>query len=98
MVAETELQQVGASEETACGHHVVIKEFFQNLLRLYTSTLLFPLPMRACLCTQSFQSCLSLYNSTDCGPPGSSVRGVLLERILEWVTMPSSRRSSPPRD
>ena len=41
MVTETELQQVGAREETACGHHVVIKEFFQNLLQLYTSTLLF---------------------------------------------------------
>ena len=98
MVTETELQQVGAREETACGHHVVIKEFFQNLLQLYTSTLLFPLPMRVCLCTQSFQSCLSLYNSTDCSPPGSSVRGVLHERILEWVAMPSSRRSSPPKD
>ena len=25
------------------------------------------------------------------GPPGSSVPGILQERILEWVAMPSSR-------
>ena len=29
--------------------------------------------------------------------PGSSVHGILQERILEWVVTPSSRRSSPPR-
>ena len=31
-------------------------------------------------------------------PPGSSVHGVLQARILEWVTMPSSRGFSWPRD
>ena len=31
-------------------------------------------------------------------PPGSSVHGILPARILEWVAMPSSRRSSQPRD
>ena len=31
-------------------------------------------------------------------PPGSSVQRFPLERILEWVVMPSSRRSSPPWD
>ena len=34
----------------------------------------------------------------DCGPPGSSVHGILQARILEWVAMPSSRGSSQPRD
>ena len=34
----------------------------------------------------------------DCSPPGSSVHGILQERILEWVAMLSYRRSSPPRD
>ena len=33
-----------------------------------------------------------------CDPPGSSVHGILQARILEWVAMPSSRRSSQPRD
>ena len=31
-------------------------------------------------------------------PPGSSVHGILQARILQWVTMPSSRVSFPPRD
>ena len=30
--------------------------------------------------------------------PGSSVHGILRARILEWVAMPSFRRSSQPRD
>ena len=33
-----------------------------------------------------------------CSPPGSSVRGILQARILEWVAISFSRRSSPPRD
>ena len=31
-------------------------------------------------------------------PPGSSIHEILQARILEWVTMPSSRGSSQPRD
>ena len=31
-------------------------------------------------------------------PPGSSVHGILQARKLEWVAMPTSRGSSPPRD
>ena len=34
----------------------------------------------------------------DCSPQGSSVHGILQARILEWVAMPPSRGSSPPRD
>ena len=34
----------------------------------------------------------------DCSPPGSSVHGILLARILEWVAMTSSSRSSQPKD
>ena len=34
----------------------------------------------------------------DCSPPDSCVQGILQARILEWVTMPSSRGSSWPRD
>ena len=35
---------------------------------------------------------------TVCSLPGSSVRGILQARILEWVAMPSSKGSSWPRD
>ena len=34
----------------------------------------------------------------DCGPPGSSVQGILQARILEWIAIPFSRGSSWPRD
>ena len=40
----------------------------------------------------------TLCNTVDYSPPGSSVHGILQARILEWVTMPFSRGSSPPRD
>ena len=43
------------------------------------------------------QSCLTLYNPTDCNPPGSSVHGILQARIPEWVAKPSSTGSSWPR-
>ena len=44
------------------------------------------------------QLCLTLCNSMDCNPPGSSVHGILQAGILEWVAMPSSRGSSQLRD
>ena len=34
----------------------------------------------------------------DCSLPGSSVRGILQARIVEWVAMPSSKECSQPRD
>ena len=34
----------------------------------------------------------------DCSPPGSSVRGILQARVLEWVAMHYYRGSSKPRD
>ena len=44
------------------------------------------------------QSCLILCNPMDCSPPGSSVKGISLARILEWVAFFSSRGSSQLRD
>ena len=44
------------------------------------------------------QSCPTLCNPMDYGPPGSSVHGILQGRILEWVAMPFSRGFSQPRD
>ena len=37
---------------------------------------------------KSPQSCLTLCDPMDCGPPGSSVHGILQARILEWVACP----------
>ena len=47
---------------------------------------------------KSRQSCLTLCDPVDHSLPGSSVHGILQARILEWIAMPSSRRSSWPRD
>ena len=44
------------------------------------------------------QSCPTLCESMDWSPPGSSVDGILLARILEWVAIPFSRGSSLSRD
>ena len=44
------------------------------------------------------QLCLTLCNPMDCSPPGSSVHGILQARILEWVSVPFSSRSSQRRD
>ena len=37
---------------------------------------------------KSLQLYLTLCDSVDCSPPGSSVHGTLQARILEWVAMP----------
>ena len=44
------------------------------------------------------QLCQTLCEPMDCSPPGSSVHGTLQARILEWVAISFSRRSSQPRD
>ena len=49
-------------------------------------------------CTKSLQLCLTIWDPVECSPPGFSVHGILQARILEWVAMPSSRRSSWLRD
>ena len=44
------------------------------------------------------QSCVTLCNPLDFGPPGSSVRGIFQGRVLEWVAISFSRGSAQPRD
>ena len=47
---------------------------------------------------KSPQSGLNLCNPMDCSSPGSSVHGILHERILDWVAISYSRGSSQPRN
>ena len=54
--------------------------------------------LESLVCAKSLQWCPTLCDTMDCSPPGSSVHGILQARILEWVTMPSSRGSSRHRD
>ena len=40
----------------------------------------------------------TLWDSTDCSPPNSSVHGISQARILDWAAISFSRASSRPRD
>ena len=46
------------------------------------------------------QSCLTFCYPMDCSPPGQAPLsvGILQARILEWVAMPSCRKSCQPGD
>ena len=44
------------------------------------------------------QSCLTLCNSRDWSLPGFFVHGILQERTLDWIAIPSSRGTSQLRD
>ena len=44
------------------------------------------------------QSCPTLCDPRDCSLPGSSIHGIFQARVLEWVAISFSRRSSWPRD
>ena len=46
------------------------------------------------MCVLASKSCLILCDPMDCSLPGSSVRGILQARILEWVAIRFSRGSS----
>ena len=70
--------------------------FFPEPLPLILSPVLF-LDIYPEGCAKSLQSCPTLCNPLDCSPPGSSVHGILQARILEWVSISSSRESSWPR-
>ena len=41
----------------------------------------------AAAAAKSLQSCLTLCDPIDGSPPGSAIPGILLARILEWVSI-----------
>ena len=51
-----------------------------------------------CCCCLVAKLCLTLRDLMDSGPPGSSDHGISQARILEWVAISFSRKSSWPRD
>ena len=50
------------------------------------------------ICESVSHSVLSDCDPINCSTPGSSVHGILQERILKWIAIPFSRGSSWPRD
>ena len=56
------------------------------------------LQMSHCVCVRSVvQSCPTLCDPMDCSLSASSVHGIFQARILEWVAISSSKKSSRPR-
>ena len=51
--------------------------------------------LQRCVCAESYPT---LCDPTDCSPPDSPVHGLFQARILEWVAISSSSRSSQCRD
>ena len=54
--------------------------------------------MCVCVYESVSQSCPTLCDHIDCSPPGSSLHGILQAKILEWVAIFFSRKSSQPRE
>ena len=49
--------------------------------------ILFSEAFPAAAAAKLLQSCLTLWDPTDCSPPGSTVTGTLQARTLEWVAI-----------
>ena len=78
-------------------HRILLTESHHNQAITWLC-LLFSISSCTSVSAKLLQSCLTLCDHMDSSPPGSSVHGILLARILEWVAMPSSRGSSCPQD
>ena len=75
---------------------VVPVPFLEKTILLVRLFLIFQIMVYSiCVCAKSLQLHLTLCDSMDFRPPGSSVHGILQAKILEWVTMPSSRGIFP---
>ena len=51
-----------------------------------------------CMCVKSLQSCPTICDPVDYSLPSSSVHGILHARLLEWVAISYSRKSSQPKN
>ena len=69
----------------------------QTWLSNSTTTIIYTL-VCVCLHAGSVVNHAWLCYTVDYSPPGSSVHGIFQARILEWVAISFSRRSSQPRD
>ena len=73
--------QLCATPETAAHQAPLALEFSRQE---HWSGLPFPSPMHE---SEVTQSCLTLSDSMDCSPPGSSVHGIFQARVLEGVAI-----------
>ena len=73
-------------------------QIIASLYQKFVSVTFFETFHIICVCVLVAQSCPTLCDPMDCSPPGSSVHRIFQTRILEWVAISFSRRSSQPRD
>ena len=70
------------------GSRVSISAFSPDISEMGSKRDIHKLPETyMCTCALSCFSHVQLCDSMDCNLPGSSVYGILQERILEWVTL-----------
>ena len=81
---------LAVDKASRCGHLTVCNYIYKNILPILFSQF----HEFVHVCVLHFQSCWTLCDPMDCGPPDSSVHGIFQARILEWVAMPSSKVSS----
>ena len=79
------------------GNHTLKKRFYVGVDLIYSVVLVVSGVQSSdfsytSVCSAS-QSCLTLCDPMDCGPPGSSVHGIFQARMLEWVAISDSRGS-----
>ena len=80
--------------KTRCSFKIFLNKIFKNFITyvcIHTYVCV-------CVCVLSRSVGVTLYNTMDCSPPGSSVHGILQARIMEWVVIPFSKGSSGPRN
>ena len=90
---ETRMSQVGAVVQSEM--ELGVTDTFISLMVMMVSKCT---PMSQPVCVLSCSVVTDSLQSMNCSPSGSSVRGILQARILEWVAVSSSRGSSQPRD
>ena len=73
-------EKIGITEKEGMGLGGTLVGFLSELLRLKC---IWDIPVTLYVCMLVAQSCLTLCNSMDHSPPGSSVHGILQARILE---------------
>ena len=66
--------------------------------RDFINSLTNDIAMNCIMHAKVLQLCVTLCDAMDYSPPVSSVHGLLLARILEWVAISSSTGSSQPGD
>ena len=80
-------------KNTGVGCHFLLQNNMHSMSLFWLSAFTY-----TCVLCSVARLCLTLWDPTDCIPPGSSVHGISQARILEQVAISYTRGSSQPRD